>query len=148
MIDVVVLAVVGLLETDNTIHAMLGQCAVVLGRQRHNLNLDVGEVLLGNVDSLSKIWCASLGWVLAGNEEDILERSQLLDSLILVLYLLWCKDGACHRVLHMKSAVDTRVGARVGDIQRYEHRHCLAESFLCIFARQSCHLLKIRFGGR
>ena len=111
MIEVVMFAVVGLLETDDTVHAVVGEGFVILCRERHHLNLHVREILLGDVDCLGKIRGASLGWVLARNEKDVLEWSQLLDCLVLVLNLLWGKDGTSHRILTMETAIHAGVRA-------------------------------------
>ena len=130
VIQLVVVAVVSLLKANHSVHAMLGKRAVILGRERHHLNLDVREILLCNVNRLGEIRSASLCRILSRNEQYILERSQLLYRLILILYLLRSEDSACHRVFAMKTAVDAGVGARVSNIKRNEHRHRLAEAFL------------------
>ena len=146
MIVLVVLAMIGLLEADHAIHAVIAQFLIVLGLQRHHLDLDVREVFLCDVDCLSQIWHTSLCRILARHEQDIFERSKLLDGAIFVLYLFGSEDDASHRVLAVEAAVDTGVAARVGDIERDEHRHCLAKSLFGVFARESCHCLKIWLG--
>ena len=111
VVELVVLVVVGLLETDDAVHTMVGEGLVILCRERHHLYLHVREILLGDVDCLGKIWGASLGWVLARNEKDVLEWSQLLDGFILVLNLLWGEDGTSHRILTMETAIHAGVRA-------------------------------------
>ena len=111
VVELVVLVVVGLLETDYAVHTMVGEGLVILSRERHHLNLHVREILLGDVDCLGKIRGASLGWVLARNEKDVLEWSQLLDCLVLVLNLLWSEAGTSHRILTMETAIHAGVGA-------------------------------------
>lgn len=93
VVELVVLVVVGLLETDDAVHTMVGEGLVILCRERHHLYLHVREILLGDVDCLGKIRGASLCRVLARYEKDVLEWSQLLDGLVLVLNLLWGEDG-------------------------------------------------------
>ncbi len=134
MIELVVVAVIGFLEADDAVHAVVGKGLVVFGRERHYLYLNVGEVLLGNIYGLGKVRDASLGRMFARYEQDVLEGSQLLDGLVLILYLLGGKDGACHGVLAVETAIDARVGAGIGNIEGDEHRHGLAESFLGILA--------------
>ena len=111
VVELVVLVVVGFLETDDAVHTMVGEGLVILCRERHHLNLHVREILLGDVDGLGKIRGTSLGWVLARNEKDVLEWCQLLDCLVLVLNLLWGEDGAGHRILTMETAIHAGVGA-------------------------------------
>ena len=41
MVYVIVLTVVGLLEANHTVHAVMGKFKIILGRQRHHLNLYV-----------------------------------------------------------------------------------------------------------
>ena len=111
VVELVVVAVVGLLEADHTVHTMVSEGLVVLGRERHHLNLHVGEILLGDVDGLGEIRGASLCRVFARHEQDVLEWSQLLDSLVFVLDLLRGEDGACHRILAVETAIHAGVGA-------------------------------------
>ena len=127
---------------------MAGQFLVVFGREGHHLYLDIGKVFLGDVDGLGEIRHPCLGWILTCHEQDVFERSQLLDGLILVFNLFGREDGACHRVFSVKAAIDAGIGAGVGDVERYEHRHRLAKSLLCVFARQTCHCFEIRLCGR
>ena len=111
MVELVVLVVVGLLETDDAVHTMVGEGLVILCRERHHLYLHVREILLGDVDCLGKIRGASLCRVLARYEKDVLEWSQLLDGLVLVLNLLWGEDGTSHRILTMETAIHAGVRA-------------------------------------
>ena len=141
VVQLVVLAVVGFLKADHTVQSMVGQLAVFLHLQRHHLDLDVREVALGDIDGFCQIRHSRLGRILACYQQDVLERCQLLYCLILVLNLFGCQDGACHRVFAMKAAVHTRVGTRVGDIQRDKHRHGAPETLLGVFTRESGHLL-------
>ena len=86
---------------------MVCELSVIVGGERHHLNLDVGEILLGNVYRLSKIRYASLGRMFSCDQENIFKRGKFLYRLILILYLLGREDGTCHRVFAMESAVDT-----------------------------------------
>ena len=107
MIDVVMSLVVCLLEADDAVHAVVRELSVVVGGERHHLNLDVGEILLGKVNRLGKVRHASLGRMFSCDQENIFKRGKLLYGLILILYLLGREDGTCHRVFAMESAVDT-----------------------------------------
>ena len=147
MVELVVLAVVGLLKADDTIEAVVGQFLVLLHLQRHHLDLDVREIALGNVDGLGQIGHSRLGWVLACDEEDVFKGCQLFDGTVFVLYLLRGEDSARHGVLAVETAIDARVGARVGDIERDEHRHGASETLLGVFARESGHLLQVWLGS-
>ena len=111
VVELVVLVVVGLLETDDAVHTMVGEGLVILCRERHHLYLHVREILLGDVDCLGKIRGASLCRVLARYEKDVLEWSQLLDGFVLVLNLLWGEDGTSHRILTMETAIHAGVRA-------------------------------------
>ena len=111
MIQLVVLAVIGLLKAYHTVQSVMGKLAIVLHFQRHHFDFDVREVTLGYIDGLGQIGHTGLGRILARYQQDILERSQLLNSLIFIFNLLRRKDGARHGVLAMESAIHTRVTA-------------------------------------
>ena len=106
VVQLVVLAVIGLLETDDTIEAVVGQFLVFLHLQWHHLYLDIREKALGNINGLSQIGHTGLGGILARDEQDILEGRQLFDGTIFVLNLLGGEDGACHGVLAVETAID------------------------------------------
>ena len=106
MVQLVVIAVIGLLKADDTIEAVVGQFFVFLHLQWHHLYLDIREIALGNINGLSQIGHTGLGGILARDEQDILEGCQLFDGTIFVLYLFGGEDGACHGVLSMETAID------------------------------------------
>ena len=107
MVNLIVLTVVSLLEADNAVKSVLRKLIVIFGLQRHHLYLDIREILLGYIYCLGKIWYTGLGRVLSRYKENILKRGEFLYCLILILYLLWCKDGARHGV----AAVETTIHA-------------------------------------
>ena len=148
MVELVVLAVVGLLETDYAVETVVGQFLVLLHLQRHHLYFDIREIALGNIDGLGQIGHARLGRIFARDEQDVFKGGQLLDGTVFVLYLFGGEDGACHGVLAMETAIDARVGTGVGDIEGDKHRHSAAETLLCIFTRQAGHLFQVWLGSR
>ena len=127
-------SVVGFLKADDSVESMVSEFFVVFSRQGHHLNLDVGEILLGNVDGLGKVRNSGFGWVLACDEQNVFEGCQLFDGSIFVFNLFGGEDGARHRVFAMEAAIDARVGTRVGDIKRNEHRHGFAKPLFCVFS--------------
>ena len=147
MIDFIVLAVIGLLEADDTIHAAVGDHLVVLGGERHDLNLDVAEVLACDVDRAGDVLTIGLCGVLTRDDENVLEWAELLDGLVLILNLLLGEDCALHGVADMETAVDTGVGARVGYVERYEHLYGVAETLQSVLLAETSHLLEKRLGG-
>ena len=146
MVDVVVRLMVSLLEADHAVHAVVGELAVVLGAQRLHLNLYVAEVALGDADSLAEVGRAGLCGVLARDDEDILKRSQTLDGPELVLYLCRGEDHSTHGILAVEGAVDAAVGAGVGDVEGYKHRHGAPEALLGVMFGELGHLLNVRLG--
>ena len=148
VVELVILPVVGFLETDDPVEAVVAEFGIFLGLQWHYLYLDVREIFLGNVDRLCQIGDSSLGGILSRDQEDVLERSQLLDGLVFVLDLFGSQDDPGHWILPVKPAVDAGIAAGIGDVQRDEHRHCASESLACVFSRQHSHRLQIRFGSR
>ena len=111
VIVLVVGGVVGLLKAYHAVHAVVRQHLIVLGGERHHLYLEVGEIGLGAVKGLCQVFGSGLGGVLSRHDEEILERSELLDGLVLVLTLVDGEDGARHGVLAVEAAVDAAVGA-------------------------------------
>ena len=146
MVDVVVHLVIGLLEADDAVHPVLHQFRILLRLQGHHLYLQVAEVRLGQVEGTRQIGHAGLGGVLARHDEQVFKRGQLLDGLVFVLDFLLRQDGAAHRVADVEAAIDARVGAGIGDIQRDEHGHRLAEALLCVLPAQAGHGLQVRLG--
>ena len=148
MIDVVVGAVVRLLEADDAVHAVAGQLFVFLGLERHDFNLQVGEVGLGQVEGAGNVGHAGLGRVLTRDNQQVLERGQAFDGLVFVDNFLLGEDGALHGIGDMESAVHARVGAGIGEVEGHEHGYGPPEAFLGIFLAEPCHLLQVRLGGR
>ena len=133
VVVLIVRFVIGLLKANHPVQAVVSQHLIVLCGEWHHLYLQVREVWLSPVQSLCEILRSGLGRVLTRHDEQVLKRSELLYRLVFILTLVNGEDGACHRVLPVEAAIDAAVGAGVGDIERYEHRHCLAKTLLRIF---------------
>ena len=148
VVNVVMRSVIGLLEADDAVHSMMGELGVILCGERHHLEFEVREVLLGDVESLREIRHAGLYRVLSGDYQQVLERGQFLYRLVLVLALFRCQNYPRHRVGRVESAIYAMIYARVSYIERNEHRHGLSESLLRVFAAERSHGFEIRLGGR
>ena len=147
VVEVVALAVVGLLEADDAVQPVLHQLGVLLGLEGHDFNLQVGEVFLGQVEGAGEVGYAGLSGVLARHQEEVLEGGEALDGPVFLLHLFGREDGAGHGVADVEAAVDTRVGAGVGEVERDEHRHGAPEPLAGVLAAQPGHLLQIGRGG-
>lgn len=85
-------SVISLLEADYSIHSVLGEFCVIFCGERHDLDFQIREILLRDVEGLCQIRHAGLQRILAGDYQKVLERSQFLDGLVLILALFRCKD--------------------------------------------------------
>ena len=148
MVDVVVRLVVRFLKANDSVHPVCLQFFILFGLERHHFYLQVAEVGFGQIQGTRQIRHAGFGRILSCHYQEILERRKLLDGLVFVLYLLLRENGAAHRVADMETAIHTGVGAGVGNIQRYEHGHGLAETLFGIFTAQPRHRLQIGSGCR
>ena len=139
VIDVIILAMVGLLETYDAIHALGGQHGIVLGLEGHNLYLDVRKILLGNAHRLGNVVGTSLYGVLSCDQKDVLEGTELLYGFVFILNLLHVQNHALHGVGNVKTAIDAGVGAGVGGIERNKHLNRFAKALQSIFLTQLSH---------
>ena len=110
--------------------------------------MQVVEIRLCEVEGFRYVFHACEHFILAGEDEQIVKLSELLYRLIFSYDLFFCEYGACHWVLYVETAIDTRVGARVCNINRYKHIDGLAEAFACDALAKTCHRFDIFLGGR
>ncbi len=148
VVDFVIRLVVGFLKTDNAVHAVVRKLAVVFCRKRHHFNLQVREIRLRQIQSTGDVRHTGFGRILARYQQQVLERSQLLYSLVFVHYLLFRKDGALHRVADVETAINARVRTRISNVKRNKHRHCIAKAFPRVLIAKLRHRLQIRFRRR
>ena len=85
MVNVVVGLVIGFLKTNHAVHAVLAQFGVFFCRERHHLNLQIGEIGLRQVKGFRQVRHTSLRWILTRHEQQILKGCQLLDGLVLTI---------------------------------------------------------------
>ena len=107
VVDLVIFPVVCLLETDHSVKSMGNQFGILFSLERHYLNLEIGEIPLGDVKSLGKIGDTCLDWVFSCHHQQVLERAKFFDSLELIFHLLGGQDGPGHGIADMESAVNT-----------------------------------------
>ena len=81
--------------------------------------------------------------MLSGDNQQVLERPETAYRLAFILNLLGGQDDAWKEVVAVEAAVDTRVGAGVGDIQGDVKRYGLAEPFQCQLTAHPRHRLQI-----
>ena len=146
MINVVIGPVVGLLEANHPVKSVMRKLFVLFCLQRHNLYLQVREILLGPVQCLRKVGNTRLVRILARHYEQILKRRQFLDCAVFVLALLRRQYHPRHRIACVKSAIDAMVYAGIGYVKGNEHRNGLSEAFLRIALAESCHSFQPRLG--
>ena len=147
MVDVIIRLVIGLLKTDHAVHAVVRQLLIFLHGEGHHLDLQVGEIGARQVERTGEVGHAGLHRVLARHDQQVLERAELLDGLVFVDHLLLRQDDALHGVAHVKTAIDARVGAGVGDIERDEDLHRVAKPLTGIAIAQLRHRLQIGLSG-
>ena len=148
MVDVIVCLVIGLLETDHAVHAVVRQLLIFLHGEWHHLDLQVGEIGARQVERTGEVGHAGLHRVLARHDQQVLERAELLDGLVFVDHLLLRQDDALHGVAHVETAIDAGVGAGVGDIERDEDLHRVAKPLTGVTIAELRHRLQIGFSGR
>ena len=148
MIHLVAVAVVGLLEADHAVETRPGQPLVIFGAQGHHLDGEVAEIAAAHLQGLLQVVGAGHGGVFARHQQQILKRAHGLDGLALLLDLRRGEHHAGKLVVAVETAVDTRVGARIGDVHRYEDAHRLAEAALGDGLAAARHLLEIGSAGR
>ena len=146
VVDVVVGAVVGLLEADHAVESRVGQPLVLLGGQRHHLDGQVVEVGAADLQRLLDVVDSRRTGILARDQQQVLEGAEAADGTALLLNLFGGENHARNGVVAVEAAVDARIGARVGDVHRDVHRDGLAETLLRIAAAQAGHRLEV--GGR
>ena len=116
VVYVVVRAIIGLLEAYYPVHAVVGEAFVLLSLQRLHLDLEVGKIFLGPVQSLRKVVHTCLCRVLARHYKQVLEGSEFLYCLIFVFALLRAEYDPGHRVGSMEAAIYAMIYARIGYI--------------------------------
>ena len=148
VVHLVALAVVCFLEAHHSVEARVRKALVVLGRQGHHLDGEVVEIGTAHAQRLLQIVGAGGAWILAGDEQQVLEWAETADGAALGLYLLGGENHTCEFVVAVEAAVHARVGARVGDVHGYVHRNHFAEALLCERAAHGGHALEIGRGSR
>ena len=148
VVDVVVLAVVGLLEADHAVESGVREPLVLLGRKGHHLDGEVVEPRTADAQRLLDVVHTGGPGVLARHEQQVLEGAELADGAAFGLDLLRGENHARDGVVAVESAVDARVGARVGDVHRDVHRDGFAEALLRVPAAQAGHRFEVGRGGR
>ena len=148
MVHVVAGLVVCFLETDYAVQSVVYQFGIFFRLERHHLDFQVREVRLGQVERFGNVGHTRLGRILTRHNQQVFERAELLDGLVFVFNFFGCQDGARHGVADVEAAVHARVGARVGDVERDEHRHGASETLFGIFLAEACHGFKEFFGSR
>ena len=148
MVHVVAGLVVCFLETDYAVQSVVYQFGIFFRLERHHLDFQVREVRLGQVERFGNVGHTRLGRILTRHNQQVFERAELLDGLVFVFNFFGCQDGARHGVADVEAAVHARVGARVGDVERDEHRHGASETLFGIFLAEACHGFKELFGSR
>ena len=116
VVYVIVRLVVGLLKTDDAVHAMRLQFGIFFGFQGHYFNLQVAEIRLCQVECAGNVRNACLGGIFTCNQQQVLKRRELLDSLVLIDNFLLRQYGTGHGIADVKTTVHTGVGAGVRNI--------------------------------
>lgn len=102
VVYVIVRLVVGLLKTDDAVHAMRLQFGIFFGFQGHYFNLQVAEIRLCQVECAGNVRNACLGGIFTCNQQQVLKRRELLDSLVLIDNFLLRQYSTGHGIADVK----------------------------------------------
>ena len=143
MIHLVALAVVCFLKTDHAVESRVGEPPVIFGAKGHHLYGKVAEIRAAYLQRLLEIVGSGKTGILAGNNQQILERPERLYGLAFLLDFLGRENHAVELVVAVEAAVNAGVRAGIGDVERDENRDGLSEALLGDFAAPARHLLEI-----
>ena len=139
----VLLVVIGLLKYGNVVHTALMQISVLIHVERINLDADDTEILARQLNGLADVGYRRHGTALTGQNEDFLQTG-FRDGLQLLLDLVHIQLGTANLVVTVETAVNAVIFAVIGDIQRREHLHRVAEMLARFGLCALRHLLKER----
>ena len=111
VVDVVMRSVISLLEADHAVHSMVRELCIILGAQRHDLDFQVGEIFFRYIQRLRQVRHTCFHRVFSRDYQQVLERCQLLDGLVLILALLRSQDDPLHRIACVESAINAGIDA-------------------------------------
>ena len=119
------------------------QISVLIHVERINLDADDTEILARQLNGLADVGYRRHGTALAGQNEDFLQTG-LRDGLQFLLDLVHIQLGTTNLVMTVETAVNAVIFAVIGDIQRREHLHRVAEMLARFRLCALCHLFKER----
>jgi len=119
------------------------QISVLIHVERINLDADDTEILARQLNGFTDVGYRRHGTALAGQNEDFLQTG-LRDGLQLLFDLVHIQLGTADLVMTVKTAVNAVILAVIGDIQRCEHLHRVAEMLARFRLCALRHLLKER----
>ena len=144
VVYLIILSIICLLETDNTVATMAHQSSITVYGKRHYLNLYVMEIRPGQVYGSGNVINTRLGRIFACKKQYVVERAEFFYCLVFPHNFFLCKNCAFHLVLPVKAAVHARIHARIGKVQRQEQINYSSEPLFCYFTAFACHRFKIR----
>ena len=139
----VLLVVIGLLKYGDVVHTALVQISVLIHVERINLDADDTEILARQLNGFTDVGYRRHGTALAGQNEDFLQTG-LRDGLQFLFDLVHIQLGTTNLVMTVKTAVNAVIFAVIGDVQRREHLHRVAEMLARFGLCALRHLLKER----
>ena len=135
------------MKHGDVIYAALVQIGVFVDVERIDFDADNAEVLAREFDCFADVFHRRHSAALAGQQQDFLQAG-CGDSLKLLLDFIHVELGAADFVVAVEAAVDTVVFAIVGDVQRGEHLHRVAEMLARLHLCALRHLFKEGRGSR
>ena len=84
----------------------MGQAFIALGGQRHHFYAEIAEVRAAYVQCFFNIFHSGHPRILAGYEQEVFERGELLDSAAFVFDLFRGENYAIECVVAVEAAVD------------------------------------------
>ena len=141
------LQIVGFLKDRDEIGTAVPQHGVLVGVHGIDFQSDGGEVLLGDSYCLSDVLRSGNAAALSGEQQN-LPHAGGGDVFHLGFDFLGVQLAAGDGILAVESAVDALVFAIVGDVQRCENQHVVAEVLLPFCLGTLCHLFQKRLGCR
>ena len=139
---------VGLLKAYYAVQTRMGETLVILSAEWHHLNSEVRKIRTADLQGHFDIISAGKLWILTGDNQQILKRTESFDCLALEFDFVGRENNTFDFIVVIESAVDARVRARIGNVQRYEHRYGLAETLFGYLTAPLSHYLEIWSGRR
>ena len=143
----VFIGIVGFLKHGNIVHAAGVEVGVFIGIDRINFNTHHPEIFPGQLAGLADILHRGSGAAFTGENQNFLQTG-VRDGFQLFFDLFHGQLGTANLVVAVKAAVDAVILAVVGNIQRGEHHHRIAEVLAGFLLSPVCHFLQKGVGGR